>query len=144
MKYVFTLILGLQIAATPLSATVDSPDPADPDSIVGTWLTHEGNAHVQISKCGESYCGKITWTDTGRPEALGFMMLEGFTFDGEDEWKDGTIKSPADGKTRDATLELDEDGVLKVKVKAGLRGRTLEWTRVTDAGGGRLQQRQRP
>jgi uncharacterized protein (DUF2147 family) len=138
MKTLLAFGLGILLGGAPTMAIADGFGLDDPDAIVGTWLTHEDNAHVEISSCDDRYCGRITWVGNGNPDTIGFLILDGFTFDGEDAWKDGKLRSPADGRSGDATLELGDDGVLRVKVRAGLRGRTLEWTRVTDGGGDRL------
>src|SRR5271166_2314277 len=31
------------------------------DSIIGVWLNGDKDAHIEIAKCGEKYCGKIVW-----------------------------------------------------------------------------------
>ena len=31
------------------------------DAILGTWVTPESKSNVELFKCGDSICGKITW-----------------------------------------------------------------------------------
>ncbi len=136
MNAAFALWIGSMMAVTPLSTpSVDRSGADDPDAVLGVWLTELGDAHVEIFRCDEQYCGRIVWQSEPDPEVdrVGFIVLEGFTYDAEDEeWKDGKIIRPANGKARDAKLELEDAETLKIKVSAGFRGRTLEWTRVPD------------
>ena len=120
------------------------------DNIVGLWLNQEGTAHVQISRTGSTYTGKIVWlkeptengrprTDKNNPEAakramplMGLVILKDFVFDADDtEWTDGTIYDPKNGKTYSCTMTL-EDGRLNVRGYIGISliGRTAVWTRV--------------
>jgi hypothetical protein len=120
------------------------------DNIVGLWLNQEGTAHVQISRTGSTYTGKIVWlkeptennrprTDKNNPEAtkrsvplMGLVILKDFVFDADDaEWTDGTIYDPQNGKTYSCTMTLDE-GRLNVRGYIGISliGRTAVWTRV--------------
>lgn len=130
MKPLLALILGSLLAAAP---TMPGAAAAADDAVLGTWLTHEENAHVEISRCEEeTFCGEIVWLSTGATNGLGFRILEGFTYAGDNQWKDGTLTNPRDGNSRDAELLLEGDDVLKIRVSAGLLRRTLEWTRVPD------------
>ncbi|MEY4594263.1 MAG: hypothetical protein RIQ47_673 [Bacteroidota bacterium] len=120
------------------------------DNIVGLWLNQEGTAHVQISRIGSTYTGKIVWlkeptengrprTDKNNPEAakramplMGLVILKDFVFDADDaEWTDGTIYDPKNGKTYSCTMTL-EDGRLNVRGYIGISliGRTAVWTRI--------------
>ena len=31
------------------------------DEILGVWNTAEGRSHVEVYKCADRYCGRITW-----------------------------------------------------------------------------------
>lgn len=129
MNTLLAFALGSLFSVIPASLEA----PADADAVLGTWLTHEQNAHVQISRCEEErFCGEIVWLKDGPPAGLGFRILEGFAYEGDNEWKDGKLTNPRDGNSRDAELRLEGDDVLKVRVSAGLLRRTLEWTRVPD------------
>ena len=50
MKPLLALILGSLLAAAP---TMPGAAAAADDAVLGTWLTHEENAHVEISRCEE-------------------------------------------------------------------------------------------
>lgn len=121
------------------------------DAVTGTWLTASGKAKVHIYKEGEKYNGKIVWLKTpayedGKPKTdknnpdktkqsaplLGLNMLKGFVFD-EDEWEDGTIYDPENGKTYSCTIKY-RDGKLDLRGYIGISliGRTQTWYKVSD------------
>lgn len=120
------------------------------DQILGTWWNHEKDAHIEIYKCDEKYCGKIIWlknpTEDGAPkkdkhnpdESLrsrplkGLDILSGFEYSGDDKWEEGEIYNPRDGKTYSCYLDLLEENRLKVRGFIGfsLIGKTQYWERV--------------
>jgi uncharacterized protein (DUF2147 family) len=121
------------------------------DDIIGIWLNQEGTGKVQIFKVGSTYYGKIVWLKepndsvTGKPRTdkenpdpklktaplMGLVNLKGFSFDGKDEWKDGTIYDPKNGKTYSCFIRFDGPERLKIRGYIGisLLGRTTLWTR---------------
>ncbi len=121
------------------------------DDIVGVWLNQEATGKVQIFKVGSSYYGKIVWlkvtTDsiTGKPRTdvenpdpkmknvplIGLVNLKGFVFDGEKQWKDGSIYDPKNGKTYKCYIEFESADVLKIRgyIGVSLLGRTTLWKR---------------
>ena len=120
------------------------------DDIIGIWLTGgKEPAKIQIYKSGEKFYGKIIWlknpTENGKPRMdgnnpdkekrsnpiIGLMMLTGFKFDGDDEWKGGDIYDPESGKTYSSYMYLTNMNTLKVRGYVGisLLGRTETWTR---------------
>jgi uncharacterized protein (DUF2147 family) len=123
-----------------------------PDAILGKWLNEDQDAHIQIYKESNKYFGKIVWLKepnepaTGLPKlddenedeslqsrpVMGLILLKDFIFDGEDEWEDGTIYDPKNGKTYDCYMNLDDKGVLKIRGYIGFSwiGRNTYWTRV--------------
>jgi uncharacterized protein (DUF2147 family) len=118
------------------------------DDVVGIWLTSGDHpAKVQIYKSGEKYFGKIVWlqstvdnkpmVDANNPDEkkrnqpiIGLIMLKSFEFD-DDEWDDGTIYDPENGKTYSCHLTLKDINTLRVRGYIGipLFGRTEIWTR---------------
>lgn len=121
------------------------------DDILGTWLTGSGKAKVQIYKSGNKYNGKIVWLknptyDDGKPKVdknnkdkakqstplMGLNLLKDFEFD-DDEWEDGTIYDPEDGKTYSCNIKM-RNGSLDVRGYVGLSllGRTQIWIKVAD------------
>jgi uncharacterized protein (DUF2147 family) len=121
------------------------------DDIVGVWLNQEATAKVQIFKVSNSYYGKIVWLKepndsiTGKPRTdvenpdpksqsvplLGLVNLKGFVFDGEEEWKDGSIYDPKNGKTYKCYIRFESADVLKIRgyIGVSMLGRTTLWKR---------------
>ena len=120
------------------------------DDIIGVWLTGgKEPAKIQIYRSGEKYYGKIIWlknptengkqrTDANNPDKakrnnpiVGLIILTGFKFDGDDEWKNGDIYDPESGKTYSSYIYLKDNNTLKVRgyVGVSLFGRTETWTR---------------
>lgn len=131
------------------------------DAVVGTWLTAPsdgGQSHIEIVQTGESFSGSIVWlelpnypdddeegmgglprVDRKNPDSerhgdpiLGLKILDGLTYEGEGEWKNGTIYDPNNGKTYKSQMRLEGDDVLMVRGFIGFSfiGRSTEWTRV--------------
>lgn len=127
------------------------------DDILGVWLNEDKDAHVEIFNQGGKYFGKIIWLknpnednkdtpnldDKNENESLrsrpimGMTLLNDFVFDGDDEWEDGEIYDPKNGKTYSCYMEFEEDDnkdELKVRgyIGVSLLGRTTYWTRVKE------------
>ena len=113
-------------------------------SIAGAWFTEDSSSKVTITQNGNAYSGKVTWVKTdGAVDAknndptlrtrpiMGIDILTGCTGDATSA-KGCRIYAPKRGSTYDADLALDKDGTLKVKVKAGIGGKTQTWTRAAD------------
>lgn len=135
------------------------PADAAADRVVGVWLTAEGKAQVRIERVGDRYQGAIQWLKeplypaddpqgmAGRPKVdrenpaaaersrpiIGLRIVAGFRFDGE-EWRDGTIYDPENGKTYKCRMWFDGE-TLRVRGYIGfsLLGRSQDWTRVAEA-----------
>lgn len=119
------------------------------NEILGLWLNHEKDAHIEVYKCGDYFCGKIIWLknpeEDGGPKKdkhnpddalkdkplIGLDMLSGFNYKGNKKWDDGKIYNPREGKTYSCYLNIKEDGSLKVRGFIGLSiiGKTNYWTR---------------
>ena len=102
------------------------------NEVVGFWLTEECDSQIQIFKTSDNrYSGKVAWMmkdldakDDKNPnpklqnqKILGLQILSNFTFNKEDnEWINGTIYDPKNGKTYDCYLWFDNDKTtLKIK-----------------------------
>ena len=132
-----------------LSLQASAIDPGA-DEILGMWLNHEKDAHIEVYKCEDTFCGKIVWlknpNEDGAPKKdkhnpddtsksnpiLGLDMLSGFSYKGNKKWDDGKIYNPREGKTYSCYLNIKDDGSLKVRGFIGLSiiGKTNYWTRV--------------
>lgn len=153
MKIRSLLIVFMALVAYPFAQLHAQEVKAD--DILGVWLNEDKDAHVDIYKDGDKYFGKVVWLkdpireETGKPKldrenqdeslrsrpVMGLLLLNNFVFDGDDEWEDGTIYDPKNGKTYKCYMEFDEDDNLdKLKVRGfigfSMLGRTTYWTRV--------------
>lgn len=114
------------------------------DAVLGTWLVAAKDGQVTIYKCGDKYCGRITWSDT--PEdldaknpdpakrsntILGMDIMWGFVYE-DGKWVAGRVYDPDSGKTYKGRMWLESADVLRLKGFVGitLLGRTETWTRV--------------
>lgn len=130
------------------------------EKIIGTYIAaddeHPDNvSHIKIYKASNGkYYGEIIWlkkpkypdgkekVDRLNPEKnlrnrklIGLKMLNDFKFDNnKDEWNDGTIYNPANGKTYNAFITLKGPDKLHVRGYIGKAwmglGKTVEWTRL--------------
>jgi len=119
-------------------------------SPVGVWTNEEKEARFEIYKCGKELCGKIIWlkepnrdgkpkTDVNNPETkhqsrplIGLVFLNGFQYDEENKWDDGTIYDPKSGKTYSSYMKMINKDKIEVKGYIGISliGRSQIWTRV--------------
>lgn len=120
------------------------------DAVVGKWLNKDKDAHIQISKKGNKYFGKLVWLkngndDAGKPkkdinnpkdelknrQLLGLEILQNFEFN-SGVWDGGTIYDPKSGKTYSCKMTLNDTNKLNVRgfIGVSLLGRTDTWSRV--------------
>ncbi|MDC9720672.1 MAG: DUF2147 domain-containing protein [Gammaproteobacteria bacterium] len=123
---------------------------ANGNQIVGSWLTPEDKAVVEIYEQDGLYYGKFTHlkeptyevghvdgldgqakTDRNNPDAtqhnqpiLGLVMLNALKYAGEKKgkhkWKGGSIYDPGNGKTYKSTIKLNADGTLDMRGYIGI------------------------
>lgn len=141
-------IASLAVIASLICFAAHSQSKAD--DIIGIWLAGgKEPAKIQIYKSGEKFYGKIIWlknsiengkqrVDANNPDKakrsnpiIGLLMLTGFKFDGDDEWKGGDIYDPESGKTYSSYMYLKNKNTLKIRGYVGISlfGRTETWTR---------------
>ncbi len=126
------LSVGILMASTTRSAA---------QSIAGVWFTEDSSSKVTIVQSGSAWTGKVTWlknpaaVDAKNSDAslrtrslMGIDILTGCTGDAT-QATGCRIYAPRRGSSYNAELSLDKDGTLKVKVKAGVGGKTQTWTR---------------
>ncbi|SMC46515.1 DUF2147 domain-containing protein [Pedobacter africanus] len=120
------------------------------DAIIGKWINSSGEAHVDITKKGEKYYGKIVWlkepkdekgtvkTDVKNPEKslqsrpiLGLEILKDFVYE-DGKWTDGKIYDPKSGKTYSCNMSMKGNDVLNMRGYIGISliGRSETWKRV--------------
>lgn len=120
------------------------------DDLVGIWKTGEGTAMVKIYKNGEKYQGRIVWlkepndkegkpkTDVNHPDEkvhnrpiVGLINTWDFTYKEPNEWENGKIYDPKNGKTYSCTITMTSINTIEVRgyIGVSLFGRTDAWTR---------------
>lgn len=118
-------------------------------SIIGEWetiddVTGDKLSVVEIYKTGEQYFGKITQLfkdpidsvcdmcegDNYNKPVIGLVIIENLIED-DDEFNDGTVLDPNNGKTYKCYLELEGNNKLKLRGYIGISliGRTQYWQR---------------
>jgi uncharacterized protein (DUF2147 family) len=123
---------------------------ANGDQILGSWLTPEDKAVVEIYRDGDQYFGKFTFlkepnyatgheagldgqakVDRNNPDAsqhsqpiIGLVMLNSMNYAGEKKgkhhWKGGKIYDPGNGKSYKCTIKLNADGSLDLRGYVGI------------------------
>ena len=120
------------------------------DVILGKWINSTSEAHVEISKRGNKYFGKIVWIKTEKDEKgivktdlknpdpelrsrpiLGMEILKDFVYN-DGKWVDGKIYDPKSGKTYSCNMNIKGNGDLNMRGYIGISliGRTEVWKRV--------------
>jgi uncharacterized protein (DUF2147 family) len=126
------------------------------DDVLGTYWNAEKTAHIRMYKAKNGlYYGKIEYllepndaqgTPKADPEnpddklkdraSLGMVIAKAFKWDEkEQEWNNGTIYNPIDGKTYDSYIYFENDNKDKLKLRGFVLGmtwlgKTSEWTRL--------------
>lgn len=144
MNRLFLLSLTIMLAI-PFGAR------AQEDNVIGKWLNDDATAHIRVFKATNGkYYGKIEWLkteperlDKNNPDELkrsepllGLMILKGFDYDADKEqWTNGTIYDPDNGKTYDCYMWLESAELLSIKgYVLGMKfvGRSTAWARVKE------------
>jgi uncharacterized protein (DUF2147 family) len=122
---------------------------------VGRWLTEDHHAVIEIGSCDNGeLCGHLVWLqpepgERGKvpiddhnpsPELrarplCGLVMLGGFKRSSDQEWKDGWIYNPENGKTYHAQISVVDDNTLKLRGYVGipLFGESQVWKRANSS-----------
>lgn len=137
--------MKLPILAAALALSVAGPALAQ--DATGLWQTQTNGGQVEISRCGNSLCGKLVnsdhiKSDPGVKDAKNkdaslrarplknMQMLYDFT-GGPSKWTGGKVYNAADGGTYSGTITLISANELKLKgcIVAPLC-KTEKWTRI--------------
>ena len=115
--------------------------------IDGVWLSPSRAAHVQITHCGETICGKVVSASQPKTNpnfldvhnkdpslrtrrVIGQTLLAGF-MGGPTEWTGGHVYNPGDGNTYNGKLTLIDDNHLKLTGCAlWVLCKSQMWTRI--------------
>ena len=124
-----------------------APAAADAKDIAGVWLSPSHSAHVEISRCGEAYCGKLLSVEPykSNPQMLdlhnknpamrsrqivGTTLISGFR-GGPTRWTGGKVYNPSDGNWyRGAITVVDESHIQLKGCAFAFICKSQTWTRV--------------
>jgi uncharacterized protein (DUF2147 family) len=131
---------------------VKAQSTTESDAIIGVWESGSGKARINIIKSGNYFYGRIVWLKepidplTGKPKLdknnpeeakrstplLGYRMLSGFEFKGDNLWEDGTIYDPESGSTYNCKINLENNNTMNIRGFIGIAafGRTDVWKRL--------------
>ena len=135
IRRIAVLALSLAIAATRAAA---GPPPAP----TGRWLTQDGDAVIEVLRCGDALCGRIVGMRLDHPtdpapvdwrgnSQCGLMILN--DAQPEDDGWFGRITDPSNGSVWQVRLTAAPDGTLHLRGYVGipLLGQTQVWTHYT-------------
>jgi uncharacterized protein (DUF2147 family) len=112
--------------------------------ILGRWLSEDKKGITEIFGQNNKFYGKIVWvkpdkdiqtTDIENPDKnkcsqplINLVILKDFIYS-DNEWKNGTVYDPANGKTYTCTMKLLNNNTLRVRGYWGPFYRTEIWSR---------------
>ncbi len=131
-------IAGLALIAATGAALADSADDA-----FGVWRHPENGSHVEMYKCGNRLCGKITKiadgqkTDDKNPNAdlrgrsiIGLVILSDAEKTGANGWS-GALYNRQDGATYTGKISMKSKNAMDLSgCTAIVFCKTVTWTRV--------------
>ena len=146
-RWMVTALVATGLAAGLASAA--QAQMAQPDQILGRWLSENKRGVVDVYACGDQLCGKLVWLieplkdgkpvlDDKNPDPAlrtrtrcNLVIMGGFHHSEPLRWTDGWIYDPDSGKTYHAQMFLESANVLQLRGYVGipLFGETNTWTR---------------
>lgn len=136
---------ALLLAVSPLTAALAADNNVDKNAINGVWET-KGGGYVQIYPKDGHWVGTVVGSKSGKarydennPDSdlkgrrlLDVTLIRDLRFDGGNQWEDGQIYDPDNGKTYNAEATLTAPDTLDVRGYIGISliGRSQEWHRV--------------
>jgi uncharacterized protein (DUF2147 family) len=128
-------IIGVSACAPALAQTAEEA--------FGVWLNPENQSHVEMYRCGDGLCAKITKvtdpqkTDDKNPDAAkrgrpitGLVIMENAKKNGSNKWA-GTLYNPTDGKSYTGTVTVKSKDALDLSgCMAVVLCKTTSWSRV--------------
>lgn len=107
------------------------------DRIVGQWMSTENNMAVEIYKTGKFYEAKVIWVDNSNDKStsmntgydsrnpdetlrkrkvIGLVVMNGLMYNEQNnDWEQGKIYDPHNGKYWNAKAFLTKEGLLSVR-----------------------------
>lgn len=124
------LILSIAAAVVALSPTA-----ASAQALEGKWTNPKRNVIVHVARCGDAYCGTVSWASAKNREKgtePGTRVLSNLRSQGDGVYK-GKAYEPKRNITGSATVRQVSPDVMVVKGCAiiGLLCKEQRWTRVS-------------
>ncbi len=125
------ILLSIAAAAVALGA----PAPANAQALEGKWTNPKRNVIVHVARCGDAYCGTVSWASAKNREKgtePGTRVLSNLRSQGDGVYK-GKAYEPKRNITGSATVRQVSPDVMVVKGCAiiGLLCKEQRWTRVS-------------
>ena len=125
------LILSIAAASVALIA----PTAASAQALEGKWTNPKRNVIVHVARCGDAYCGTVSWASAKNREKgtePGTRVLSNLRSQGDGVYK-GKAYEPKRNITGSATVRQVSPDVMVVKGCAiiGLLCKEQRWTRVS-------------
>lgn len=124
-KFSFHAILAIAVLFVSKLVTAQA---GPGDAILGTWLTAEKGAKVEVYKQGDRYFGKLLNAGAGDKAPADTILLKNLSYD-SGLWS-GQIYAPKRGKDYPVTIKLADPETLELNVQAGMMSRSLKWKKV--------------
>ncbi len=137
-----TIVYGIA-AASLMGIAAGAATAQSADDAFGTWRHPENGSNVDVYKCGDGLCAKISKvvdgqkTDDKNPDAakrsrpiVGLVIMSGAKKAGDNAWK-GSLYNRADGGTYSGTLTVKSKTAMDLSgCTAVVLCKTTTWTRV--------------
>lgn len=129
---------------------------AVPDEVLGIWKTNGDLSRIELYKCGDKVCGKVSWLkepkfvrkedgpvgevkiDWRNPNpslqkrpVLGMQVMAGLTYTGDNKWEKGLCYDPQSGNSYKCNMRLVSPDKLDLRGYIGFSfiGRTYTLNR---------------
>lgn len=160
MKPITAFLAVCLMLGSPSANTGEPESGAGADAVLGEWWTEDRDARVRLERSDGVIRGRIVWLEepvyppddpggmAGQPRVdrensdpakrdrpvIGLTIVDGFVYEGDGEWEEGTVYDPENGKRYDAEMWLEGEDTLMLRGYIGISlfGRTAEWSRVSD------------
>lgn len=154
MKKGHFLTIGFILFITAMIGFTGHKTADEGDRLLGIWEPSNGLSRVKIEKIGTKYYGRVVWLkvpndpETSKPKVdknnpdtsmrkaaiKGLRILKDFTYKGKNEWTNGTIYDPKNGKTYSCVITMKDENNLNIRGYVGVRalGRTDTWKKYVE------------